>query len=85
MSHCRSQDHPSYDALIFTAGIAFNNIAIGYSYDFTVSSLGPATGGSHEITVSFSFNEGNKSNRRGSIPCPDVVKFRMFGDKESFR
>jgi type IX secretion system PorP/SprF family membrane protein len=80
-----SKDHPSYDALIFTVGVAFNNIAIGYSYDFTVSNLGPATGGSHEITVSFSFNEGNKSNRRGSIPCPDVVKFKMFGDKESFR
>ncbi len=77
--------YPSYDALIFTAGFAFNNIAIGYSYDFTVSKLGPATGGSHEITISFSFNEGNKSNRKGSIPCPDVVKFKMFGDKESFR
>lgn len=75
----------SYDALIFTVGIAFNNMAIGYSYDFTVSTLGPATGGSHEITFSIAFNEGGKSQRKGSIPCPDVVKFRMFGDKESFR
>jgi type IX secretion system PorP/SprF family membrane protein len=75
----------SYDALIFTAGIAFNNMAIGYSYDFTVSQLGSATGGSHEITLSIAFNEGNKKNRQGAIPCPDVVKFKMFGDKESFR
>lgn len=80
-----ASEYPSYDALIFTVGIAFNNMAIGYSYDFTVSGLGPATGGTHEITLSISFNEGNKSNRRGSIPCPDVVKFKMFGDKESFR
>lgn len=80
-----AKDYPSYDALIFTVGIAFNNLAIGYSYDFTVSKLGPATGGSHEITISYAFNEGGKSNRRGAIPCPDVVRFKMFGDKESFR
>jgi len=78
-------DYPSYDCLIFTVGTSFNNLAIGYSYDFTVSKLGPATGGSHEITLSFSFNEGSKTHRPGAIPCPDVVKFRMFGDKESFR
>ena len=80
-----AKEYPSYDCLIFTVGIAFNNMALGYSYDYTVSKLGPATGGSHEITFSISFNEGGKSQRRGSIPCPDVVKFRMFGDKESFR
>ena len=75
----------SYDALIFSIGIAFNDMSFGYSYDYTVSKLGPATGGSHEITFSISFNEGNKTNKKGSIPCPDVVKFKMFGDKESFR
>ena len=78
-------DMDTFDALIFTVGIAFNNIALGYSYDFTVSKLGPATGGSHEITLSIGFNEGGKNLRRGAIPCPDVVKYRMFGDKESFR
>ena len=80
-----ASEYPSVDCLIFTVGVAFNNMAIGYSYDFTVSKLGPATGGSHEITFSIAFNEGGKSQRRGSIPCPDVVKFKMFGDKESFR
>ena len=75
----------SYDALIFTVGVAFNDMAFGYSYDFTVSKLGPVTGGSHEITFTISFNEGNKPQRHGAIPCPDVVKFKMFGDKESFR
>ena len=75
----------SYDALIFMVGMAFNNMAFGYSYDFTVSKLGPATGGSHELTFSISFNEGSKTMKHGAIPCPDVVKFKMFGDKESFR
>jgi len=80
-----ASEYPSYDCLIFMVGIAFNDMAIGYSYDFTVSKLGAPTGGSHEITLSISFNEGNKTHRQGAIPCPDVVKFRMFGDKESFR
>ena len=75
----------TYDALIFTVGMGVNDMRFYYSYDFTVSKLGPATGGSHEITFSIAFNEGNKSNRQGAIPCPDIVKFKMFGDKESFR
>ena len=78
-------DYPSYDALVFMTGIAFNNMAFGYSYDFTISKLGSGPGGSHEITFSYSFNEGSKTQRKGAIPCPDVVKFKMFGDKESFR
>ena len=80
-----ASEYPSYDCLIFSIGVAYNNMAFGYSYDFTVSILGAPTGGSHEITLSISFNEGSKTNKQGAIPCPDVVKFRMFGDKESFR
>ena len=75
----------AYDCLIFTVGLAFNNMAINYSYDFTISQLGAASGGSHEVTFVINFNEGGKSQRRDQVPCPDVVKFRMFGDKESFR
>jgi type IX secretion system PorP/SprF family membrane protein len=77
--------YPSYDAIILTAGLTYGNFTVGYSYDFTVSSLGPATGGSHEITLSISFNEGNKVDRKTSIPCPNSVKSLMFGDKESYR
>jgi type IX secretion system PorP/SprF family membrane protein len=80
-----SKNYVSYDAVVLTVGMGFNNLAIGYSYDFTISSLGPSTGGSHEITLSFAFNEGKKSNRKGAIPCPDVVKRLMFGNKESYR
>ncbi|MDR1865468.1 MAG: PorP/SprF family type IX secretion system membrane protein [Bacteroidales bacterium] len=78
--------YASYDAAIFSVGYAFRNVSVGYSYDFTISSLGPATGGSHEITVSISFNEGAKKDRKGSVPCPDVVRNLMFGaDKEFYR
>jgi len=78
-------DRHSYDAIIFTIGMAFNNIAFGYSYDYTISGLGAPSGGSHELTLSISFNEGGRTQRRDAIPCPDVVKFRMFGDNERFR
>ncbi|GHT21340.1 hypothetical protein FACS189430_01210 [Bacteroidia bacterium] len=77
--------YSSYDAIILTAGMTYGNFTVGYSYDFTVSSLGPATGGTHEITLSISFNEGNKVDRKTSIPCPNSVKSLMFGDKESYR
>jgi len=73
------------DCLIFTVGFGFNNMAFGYSYDFTISNLGPGSGGAHELTISIGFNEGGKSQKRGAIPCPDVVKYKMFGNKESFR
>ena len=75
----------TYDAIIFTIGLAFNNLAFNYSYDYTISGLGAPSGGSHEVTLSISFGEGGRPQRRDAIPCPDVVKFRMFGDNESFR
>jgi type IX secretion system PorP/SprF family membrane protein len=78
-------NYAAYDAVIFTVGLTFNNISVGYSYDFTVSSLGPSTGGSHEITFSISFNEGQKLDRKSSIPCPDTVRRLMFADKEPYR
>ena len=80
-----TEGHHTYDALIFTVGLGIGGMTFYYSYDFTVSKLGSATGGSHEITFSISFNEGSKTHRQGAIPCPDIVKFKMFGDKESFR
>lgn len=42
----------NFDALIFSAGVIFNNIKIGYSYDLTISQLGINSGGSHEIGIS---------------------------------
>ena len=43
------------DALIIMAGMQFNNFALGYSYDLTISKLGPSTGGAHELAVTYSF------------------------------
>ncbi len=50
---------------------AFN---IGYSYDYTVSNLGSASGGAHEISLSYIWS--TRDPRRPpknvmQIPCPD--------------
>ncbi|WP_040496012.1 PorP/SprF family type IX secretion system membrane protein [Fulvivirga imtechensis] len=47
---------------------------IGYSYDYTISKLGSGSGGAHEISISYSWN--NRDPRKPpkhimQIPCPD--------------
>jgi len=46
------------DALIVLAGIHFNNLKVGYSYDITLSKIRNHTGGAHEISVAWMFNTG---------------------------
>lgn len=58
------------DALIMMGGINTGNIRIGYSYDFTISRLINSTGGAHEISLIYMFNQGAPSKKQGAIPCP---------------
>lgn len=46
---------PNHDALVFLVGFRQDNFSIGYSYDTTISTLGPASGGAHEISLSYTF------------------------------
>ncbi|HMP99599.1 MAG TPA: type IX secretion system membrane protein PorP/SprF [Cyclobacteriaceae bacterium] len=67
------------DALVFQFGFMFDNVQIGYSYDFTVSELETASGGAHEIALIFDFvTTIRKSNRsKGKlIPCPTFYERR---------
>ena len=34
----------------------YNNVKIGYSYDYSFSSFGPSVGNTHELQVSYSFD-----------------------------
>lgn len=44
------------EAIIFMGGLELKNgIQVGYSYDWNVSGVGKYTGGSHEVTLSYSF------------------------------
>ena len=64
----------SEDAISFLAGIRFQKLEVGYSYDFTVSSLGPSAGGAHELSVVYQFvyKSAPKPNRK-PIACPSFA------------
>ena len=58
------------DAFILLAGIELDNLKFGYSYDLTTSDLSTATGGSHEVSVSYRFDCKPKRRRFRTISCP---------------
>lgn len=62
------------DALILFLGLYLKQLNFGYSYDFTISELQPASGGSHEISLIYEFKlaPSRKSTKLKYrlIPCP---------------
>jgi type IX secretion system PorP/SprF family membrane protein len=67
------------DAAILFLGLYLKNLTIGYSYDFTISKLGTATGGSHEGSLIYEFKrKKQKPSKNKLIPCP------AFYSRESF-
>lgn len=68
-----SYNYGNRRAFIFLAGIKLPKLEIGYSYDFTISTLGPASGGAHEITLGYLFKTDKSRKPKRSdkfIPCP---------------
>ena len=64
------------NAVILLFGVRVPKLEFGYSYDFTLSALGPASGGAHEITLGYIFktDESKKMKRRDKfIPCPTFL------------
>jgi len=62
------------DAIIGLIGIKTDQLHLGYSYDFTVSNLIGSTGGAHEISIVYEFNNlsvGQLRKRIRAIPCPE--------------
>lgn len=57
------------DALAFMVGYKGKKTSIAYSYDFTISRLGLASGGSHEISLIYEFKMRPRK-RWKAIPCP---------------
>lgn len=56
------------DAFVFMGGIRTENIRIGYSYDFTVSRLINNTGGAHEVSIIYEFNQSIPDRMRQQPP-----------------
>jgi type IX secretion system PorP/SprF family membrane protein len=64
---------PNNESIIFLVGLTRNNLNIGYSFDYTLSQLGIASGGAHEISIRYEFFTGDPrrpSKNVRKIPCP---------------
>lgn len=71
------KDNISHDAIVVILGFQLSKIELTYSYDLTVSELGPVSGGSHEIALKYSPGFGIKARakkREKFIPCPTFIK-----------
>lgn len=58
------------DAVSFMAGCRFNAFQVVYSYDLTVSTLTPASGGSHEISLTYEAKVKKKKRGYRAPVCP---------------
>ncbi len=48
--------NPNRESMVALIGYKQDNFSIGYSYDLTLSQLGPAAGGAHEISMAYLFD-----------------------------
>jgi len=67
------KDNISQDAVVVILGFNLAQVEFSYSYDFTVSDLGPASGGTHELALKYklAIQTGAKHKRKQKfIPCP---------------
>ena len=58
----------NYDSVIGMIGYGNDKISVGYSYDYTISKLTNSTGGSHEISIIFKFNQKEKFQNQKITP-----------------
>jgi type IX secretion system PorP/SprF family membrane protein len=66
------------DALILFLGLHVKNLTAGYSYDFTISSLGGGTGGAHEFSLVYELPAKRKLSKNKLIPCPAFYSHNRF-------
>jgi type IX secretion system PorP/SprF family membrane protein len=70
-------DNISHDAMVVMLGFQLEKIEVIYSYDFTISELGPISGGAHEVALKYKLDFYNKSKTKKKekfIPCPTFNK-----------
>lgn len=72
-----AKNNPSQDAIVAILGFQFEKVELSYSYDFTVSELGPISGGSHEVAARYRLAvnpHSQKKRRERYIPCPTSIR-----------
>ena len=62
------------DALIFMAGIKKGMIRVIYSYDLTVSTLSPNSGGAHELSLMLSLFDLKKNHKNRYNDCLEIFR-----------
>jgi len=70
-------DNISQDAVVVVLGFQLQKLELSYSYDLTVSELGPVSGGAHEIALKYNVDVSlrvNKKKKQRFIPCPTFTK-----------
>jgi type IX secretion system PorP/SprF family membrane protein len=70
-------DNVSQDAVVVILGFHLTRFELTYSYDLTVSELGPVSGGAHEVALKFKVDlatHPKAKKRQKFIPCPTFNK-----------
>lgn len=71
------KDNISQDAVVIILGFQFEKVEVSYSYDFTVSELGPMAGGTHEVALKYKLGiqmHAKTKKREKFIPCPTFIQ-----------
>lgn len=71
------KDNISQDAVVVIIGFQLTKIELSYSYDLTVSELGPIAGGAHEIALKYKLETTGRvktKKKERFIPCPTFIK-----------
>lgn len=66
--------YPNHDMVAVLLGGKYKQFTFGYSFDFTVSGLTMASGGSHEVSVQYKVFTPVKKRKTKTkiIPCPKI-------------
>jgi type IX secretion system PorP/SprF family membrane protein len=68
-----ADNRPSQDAIVLVLGFQFDRLEATYSYDFTISALGSASGGAHEVALKYRLENPRHAKSKKPqkyIPCP---------------
>ncbi|PIB34393.1 hypothetical protein BFP72_02615 [Reichenbachiella sp. 5M10] len=66
------------ESLIFMFGVTQKKVTFGYSFDYTLSSLGINSGGAHEVSITYTFKLGDPrkpSRDVRELKCPVPYMF----------
>jgi type IX secretion system PorP/SprF family membrane protein len=71
-----AKGYNNVESIVAMVGYNFKGLAVGYSYDFVISSLTLKSGGAHEISINYLFGkEAKQPKKRGKrLPCPGFYR-----------